>query len=269
MRQAEGSGGRSERVALVTGASSGIGAALAEALAGRGMHVVLTARSADRLEALVKRIEAAGGKATAVAADLSRPGAAKELFAAVEALDLPVDTLVNCAGFGIHGYFETHEPAKLSAMLQVNVVALCELTHCFAPQLLERRGVVLNIASTAAFQPTPYMSAYGATKAFVLSLSEALWAEHQERGLRVVAVCPGPVETPFIDAMGPDARSMKLFSNPLAVSDVVAACLSALEQKGPTRVVGLGNWLLSYAIRLMPRTVVARVSGGVIGKPKH
>jgi short-subunit dehydrogenase len=269
MTQPESSRGQRQKAALITGASSGIGAALGVALAQRGMHVVLTARSADRLAELVKAIEASGGRATAVPADLSAPGAAQRLFEAVEGLKLPVDTLVNCAGFGIHGYFEKQSPAQLSAMLQVNVVALCELTRLFAPQLLERRGAVLNIASTAAFQPTPYMSAYGATKAFVLSFSEALWVEYQERGLRVAAVCPGPVETPFIDAMGPDARSMKLFHNPLAVSDVVQDCLRALDGKGPTRVVGLRNWLLSHAVRLMPRAVAARVSGGVVGEPKN
>jgi len=181
---------------------------------------------------------------------------------------LPVDTLVNCAGFGMHGCFENQDPAQLSAMLQVNVVALCELTRLFVPGLLARRGTVLNIASTAAFQPTPYMTAYGATKAFVLSFSEGLWAEYEKRGLRVAAICPGPVETPFLEAMGPDVRSMPLFKNLLTAGEVVTACLRALEENSPTRVVGLRNWLLMHAVRQMPRAMAARVSAGVIWAPK-
>ncbi len=143
------------RVALLTGASSGIGEALAAALAARGTHVLLTARSVPRLEALREQIEAAGGRATVVPADLAAPGAARRLFDDVERLGLPVDLLVNNAGFGFHGGFETEAHAHVSDMLQVNVVALTELTHQFVPALLARRGTVLNIASTVAFQPAP------------------------------------------------------------------------------------------------------------------
>jgi short-subunit dehydrogenase len=251
------------KVAIVTGASSGIGEALAVAMAAQGTHVVLVARSVDRLAALAARIEGAGGKATVLPADLAAPGAAQRLFDEIQQRDLPVDTLVNNAGFGFYGPFETEAPVHLGEMLQVNIVALTELTRLFVPSLLERRGTILNVASTVAFQPSPYMSAYGATKAFVLSLSEALWAEYRGRGLHVAAVCPGPVETPFIDAMGAGVRSTVVFRMALSVDDVVRACLRALDGKQPTRIVGFINWLLAQTSRFSPRALTARVSAAM------
>jgi short-subunit dehydrogenase len=255
------------KVAIVTGASSGIGEALALAMAAQGTHMVLVARSVDRLTALAARIGSAGGRATVVPADLARAGAAKTLFDEVERRGLPVDTLVNNAGFGFYGPFENEDPAHLSEMLQVNVVALTELTRLFAPSLLARRGAILNIASTVAFQPSPYMSAYGATKAFVLSFTEALWAEYRGRGLHVAAVCPGPVETPFIDAMGAGVRSTTVFKMVLPVNAVVQACLRALDGKSPTRIVGRVNWLLAQASRFSPRALTALVSAAMFAPP--
>ena len=249
------------RVALVTGASSGIGEALATALAARGTHVVLVARSTARLEALAERLRRDGGTATVLPADLSRGGAAAQLHAQVRALGLEVDVLVNNAGFGFHGPFESESPEHLADQLQVNVVALAELTRLFVPSLLARRGAVLNVASTVAFQPAPFMSVYGATKAFVLSFSEALWAEYRARGLHVAAVCPGPVETPFIDAMGGAVRSTPVFSAPLTIDAVVRSCLAALDARGPTSVVGWRNRLFAQSARLAPRGLLARLSG--------
>jgi short-subunit dehydrogenase len=253
-----------QRVALVTGASSGIGEALALALAARGTHVVLVARTVERLQALKARIEAASGHATVVGADLALPGAAQRLYDEVQRLNLHVDTLVNNAGFGFFGSFESEAPAHLSEMLQVNVVALTDLSHLFIPSLLARKGTVLNIASTVAFQPAPYMAAYGATKAFVLSLSEALWAEYRDRGLRVASVCPGPVETPFIDAMGAGFRSKAIFRNALTVDQVVRTCLSALDGRSPTYIVGIRNWLMAQISRFSSRSLTARISAGML-----
>jgi short-subunit dehydrogenase len=252
-----------QQVALVTGASSGIGEALASALAARGTHVILVARSVDQLRVLGAHIEAAGGKATVVPADLSIPGAAQRLYDEVQQRQLKVDTLVNNAGLGFFGPFESEAPAHLSGMLQVNIVALSELCRLFVPSLLVRNGSILNIASTAAFQSTPYMAAYGATKAFVLSLSEGLWAEYRNRALRVAAVCPGPVETPFIDAMGAGIRSTAIFRAPLTVDDVVRSCLRALDGQSPTHIVGLRNWLLAQVNRFSPRALNARVSAAL------
>ncbi len=256
------------RTAIVTGASSGIGEALALAMAMQGTHVVLVARSVERLTALAARIESTGGQATVLPVDLASPGAAQKLFDEVERRGLPVDTLVNNAGFGFYGPFETEAPAHLSEMLQVNVVALTELTRLFVPSLLARRGAILNVASTVAFQPSPYMSAYGATKSFVLSLTEALWAEYRGRGLHIAAVCPGPVETPFIDAMGAGVRSTAVFKRALPVDVVVRACLRALDGKSPTRIVGLVNWFLAQTSRISPRALTARVSGSMFAPRK-
>jgi short-subunit dehydrogenase len=256
------------QVAVVTGASSGIGEALSAALAARGTHVVLVARSADRLEGLAGRIRRAGGAASVVPADLAQPGAAQRLHAEIERLGLAVDTLVNNAGLGFHGPFETEPAERMAAQLNVNIVALAELTRLFVPALLARRGAVLNIASTAGFQPSPFMSTYGATKAFVLSFSEALWAEYHQRGLHVAVVCPGPVETPFVDAMGPAVRTAALFRSLLPVDAVVAACLAALKPGArATHVVGFRNRLAAQSSRLSPRRLTLRIGAWLL-KPR-
>ncbi len=248
-----------QQIAVITGASSGIGEALARAMAARGTHVVLAARSAARLEEVAQAIRRAGGVATVLPSDLSQPDAAQRLYDEVTRLGLEVDTLVNNAGFGYHGPFESEALEHLHGQLQVNMVALAELTRLFVPSLLARRGTVLNLASTSAFQPAPYMSVYGATKAFVLSFSEALWAEYHDRGLHVAALCPGPVETPFIDAAGPEARGTAVFKHTLSIDQVVRECLAAMASTRPTRVVGWRNRLLCLSGRFSPRELVARM----------
>lgn len=253
-----------QRIAVVTGASSGIGEALARAMAARGTHVVLAARSAARLEAVAQGIRLAGGAATVLPTDLARPDAARRLHDEVTRLGLEVDTLVNNAGFGYHGSFASEPPEHLHGQLQVNVVALVELTHRFVPSLLARRGTVLNLASTVAFQPAPFMSVYGATKSFVLSFSEALWAEYRAQGLHVAAVCPGPVDTPFIDAAGPETRSTAVFRHTLSIDQVVRECLAAMGSARPTRIVGLRNRLMAQSSRLSPRELTVRVGARLL-----
>jgi short-subunit dehydrogenase len=252
------------KVVLITGASSGIGEALALALGERGDHLVLVARSEARLEALATRIRAAGAVATVLPADLSKPGAAQAVFEAIAHRGIAVDVLVNNAGLGYFGSFHDEPAAHLSEQLHVNVVALTELTRLFVPALLARGGAVLNVASTIAFQPAPFMSTYGATKAFVLSLSEALWAEYRGSGLRVLALCPGPVETPFIDAAGADLRTSRVFQRPSSVDEVVAAALAALDGPGPTYVVGWKNWFMAQGARFSPRGLTARLSAWLV-----
>jgi short-subunit dehydrogenase len=251
---------------MVTGASSGIGNALAWTLAARGAHVVLVARSRDKLEALAKRIRDAGGQATVLAADLGRPGAARALYDESVRRDLAVDTLINNAGFGHWGTFESEPLDDVSSMLQVNVVALTELTRLMVPDLLARRGTLLNMASTVAFQPAPFMAVYGATKAFVLSFTEALWAEYRGRGLHVAALCPGAVETPFIEALADGARETRVFQSTLSVDEVVAGCLTAMERSAPSRVVGFKNWLLVQASRFSTRALTARIGASMLAR---
>ena len=249
------------KIVLITGASSGIGEALALALGARGDHVVLLARSESKLAAIAEKLERTGGRATVLTSDLSRPGAAQAVFEEVTRRGLAIDTLVNNAGLGHFGGFDEEPALHVSEQLQVNVVALTELTRLFVPSLLTRGGTILNVASTIAFQPAPFMSVYGATKAFVLSLSEALWAEYRGRGLRVVALCPGPVETPFLEAVGAGVRSSRIFRRTTSVGEVVSAALVALDAPGPTHVVGWGNWVAAHGARFSPRSVTALLSG--------
>jgi uncharacterized protein len=249
---------------LITGASYGIGEALAIALAARGSHVLAVARSEDKLAALAKRIEAASGTASYIACDLALPGAATTLFEQVKARGIAVDGLINNAGLGTFGPFEAQDAARMRDMMQVNMLALTELSYLFVPSLLERKGKILNLASTAGFAPAPNMAVYAATKAYVVSLTEALWAEYRARGLHVACVCPGPVETPFLDAMGGAPRTTAVYQNITSVDDVVATCMKALEGSTPTYRVGLRAWLLSNVNRFVPRTSVVRIASSLL-----
>ncbi|HEY6236260.1 MAG TPA: SDR family oxidoreductase, partial [Candidatus Elarobacter sp.] len=185
--------------ALITGASSGIGEAFARALAARGEDLVLVARSAERLEALAAELSAKHGvRAHVLPADLSDPKAVDALVAELTARGLTVTTLINNAGFGTHGEFASLDAARERDEVIVNVLAPVQLTHALLPAMVARKsGAIVNVGSTASFQPVPYMAVYGATKAFLLSFSEALAEEVRAHGVRVVALCPGQTDTAF------------------------------------------------------------------------
>jgi uncharacterized protein len=244
--------------ALVTGASSGIGAVFARELASRGSDLVLVARSRDKLTALADELSASYGVAAdAVVADLAKPSAANDLAAELRNRSPKIDILVNNAGFGLHALLHQADAARLTDMVQVNVAALVDLTRLFLPGMMARdRGAVINVASTAAFQPVPYMAVYGATKAFVLSFTEALWAETQRTGVRVTALCPGSTETEFFAVAGENAQVGRI----MAPERVVHAALRALDRRASTVVTGAGNRLLINAPRLGPRQFVARMA---------
>jgi short-subunit dehydrogenase len=178
------------RTALVTGAGSGIGGAFAEQLAVRGADLIVVARRRNRLEQLDERITRQHGhRVTVLATDLTVPGTVVTLADDVARLGLTVDVLVNNTGFGTHGPLIGESGARISDEVQLNVGALVDLTRCFLPGTVERGdGTVVNVASTASFQPIPFMAVYGATKAFVLSFTEAVWAETRETGVRVLAL---------------------------------------------------------------------------------
>jgi len=190
--------------ALVTGASSGIGLELARLFAGDGHDLVLVARSEGRLREIGEQLETAHGiTATVVASDLSKPNAARDLVEALRAALIEIDVLVNNAGFGLSGAFIDNDPRTQLDMLQVNVVALTELTRLLLPPMVARRsGRILNVASTAAFAPGPLAAVYGATKAYVLSFSEAIGEELRHSGVTVTALCPGPTQSGFSAAAG-------------------------------------------------------------------
>jgi short-subunit dehydrogenase len=252
------------KTAFITGASSGIGEAFAHILAERGMNLVLVARSADKLHALAQALsEQHGIRADVVPADLSREGAAQEVYRRTQALGMFVDLLVNDAGFATYGGFETLAPEREHEEIMLNVTALVDLTHTFLPAMVERKGGgVINVASIAAFQPMPYQAVYGASKAFVLSFSLALWAEYRKQGVRVVALCPGPTATNFFTVLGADdVPQLSKMHSPEAV---VMTGLRALEQGRPYAVEGRSNAFGVQLTHMTPLALTARVFAGVM-----
>jgi len=248
--------------ALVTGASSGIGLELAGFLA-RGRHdLVLVARNRERLETVAGGVaEEYGIRARILAADLSEPGAPAAIAAELSADSTRIDVLVNDAGFGAHGFFAAMPLEEQLAMIQVNVAALTHLTGLFLPGMLERRsGRILNVASTAAFQPGPLMAVYYATKAYVLSFSEALASETAGTGVTVTALCPGPVATEFQKRAGTEKGT--LATGPLAVPAraVAFAGYEGMLRGDPLVIPGLGNRAVVQALRLAPRRLVTAIS---------
>jgi uncharacterized protein len=242
--------------ALITGASSGIGAAFAEALAKRGMNVVLVARSEDRLVALANTLKSQyGTRADVMVQDLTQPDAVTLVYKAVEALGIEIDLLINNAGFGDYGAFCDRPRQKQLDMIQLNIAALVDLTHQFLPQMQERRsGSILNIASIAAFQPMPYFSVYAATKAFVLSFSEALWAENQSTGVHIMAVCPGPTESRFFEVADFPQTLASEGQGIVSAEVVVQEALQALDKRHFNVVTGgMGNQMIVNAARFLPR----------------
>jgi len=255
--------------ALVTGASGGIGEELARLFAADGHDLVLVARSRDKLARLAEELQGKHGIAARVlAADLARAASPQEIFDELQGASVTVDALVNNAGFGSYGLFaETDLKSELD-MLQVNVAALTHLTKLFLPAMLaRRRGYVMNVASTAAFQPGPLMAVYYASKAYVLSLSEALANECEGTGVRVSALCPGPTETGFVAAAG--MGDSKLFDRAVMDARTVAVAGYRGLLAGKTLVIpGFRNNLVARAVGLFPRALVARVVRGIQEKRK-
>lgn len=242
---------------IVTGASSGIGAVFARALAARGSDLVLVARREDRLRELADELESAHGvRAEVLVADLSEPGSGRTLRARVSG---EVDTLINNAGFGDHGVLTDADPEVLERMVAVDVAAVVDLTRAFLPGMLAaRHGAIVNIASTAAFQPVPLMAVYGASKAFVLGFSEAVWQEARPHGVKVLALAPGFTGTEFFDVAG---NAEATVGRPRRPEDVVATGMRALDRRStPPHVVdGAGNAISALASRLSPRRAVLPV----------
>src|SRR6516225_9551037 len=232
------------KTALITGASSGIGAAFARALAAQGTHLILVARSEAKLR------------------DLATDLAAQQVFAATQQRGLTVDLLINNAGFATYGAFDRLDAEREQQEVLLNVAAVVDLTHRFLPAMLARgSGAIINVASTSAFQPTPYMAVYGASKAFVLSFSEALWAEYRSKGIRVLALCPGRTRTDFFKVVGTEEAGLVARETP---EKVVRVALRGLERGRPSVISGSQNWLMANAVRFAPRALVARMGERLI-----
>lgn len=246
---------------LITGASSGIGADLARVFASEGHDLVLVARSRERLDALAREVhDAYGASARVLPIDLAVPGAASTVHERVAQEGIDIDVLVNDAGFGMRGSFVELDPARQLEMIQVNLIALTELTRLFLPEMVRRgAGRVLNVASTAAFQPGPLMAVYCATKAYVLSFSEALANELKGSGVTVTCVAPGATETRFGETAGVSAS--RLFRSGTMSSRAVAEEAYAATTRGkPLAVPGCRNRFLSASVRLLPIATAARVA---------
>jgi hypothetical protein len=248
-----------QAVTLITGASAGLGADFGRQCSARGERLVLVARRRDRLEALAAEL----GNARAVVLDLGGPGAAAKLIANLAAHDEHAGTLINNAGFGLWGRFAALDSSRQRAMLDLNCGALIELSHAVLPAMIERGdGAILNVASTAAFQPGPGMAVYFATKAFVLSFSEALHEEVRTKGVRVTALCPGPTRTEFGDVAG--FKGNGAFDRMSARSEeVVRMGLKALDQGRAVAIPGLVNKIGAQGHRLVPRWLLRKVTAAI------
>lgn len=254
------------RWTVVTGASSGIGAELARVFAARGYALVLAARRHERLEALADEIRQAHGVPVEVMAlDLGDREAPQDLNDMLRERGIAVHTLVNNAGFGLRGYFAALPHEKQLAMIDLNVTALTSLTRLMLPGMIERRrGGILNVASLAAFQAGPYMAVYHATKAFVLSLSEALHDEAKPHGVTVTALCPGSTESEFSNTAGP--RVPRLFNaGVMSSAEVASVGLEGYEAGRAIVIPGAKNRVGAIGAKFMPRSVSRRLAGLVQG----
>ncbi|MEJ0087957.1 MAG: SDR family oxidoreductase [Pseudomonadota bacterium] len=249
------------RWAIVTGASSGLGRGIAARLAQRGMSLVLTGRNQTRLEdaALHIRRDTPQVAVETVVADLATAAGISALLERVG--DRPVEVLVNNAGFGSYGPFAEANADHEATEIAVDVNAVVALARAFLPGMLARHsGGILNVASTIAFQPAPFQAVYGASKAFVLSFSEALWAEARPAGVAVTALCPGPTRTGFVDALGADVGHTAIYRRLADPGPVISAGLRGLDRGRAVVIPGLRNRLMASSYRFLPREWMTRIS---------
>jgi hypothetical protein len=237
------------QIALVTGASGGIGLDISRQLWREGYELILVARSADKLRALAKEL----GGAKVIVADLAKPEAPQKVFDAAGR----VDVLVNNAGYGLAGPFSETDLARELEMIQVNIVALTHLTKLFLrPMVARNSGNILNVASTAAFQPGPLMAVYYATKAYVLSFSEAIADELRDTAVRVTALCPGPTATGFAEVAGVGSSRLFKVAKPMSSRDVARFGVAAMHRGTRVAIPGVTNKMLMQSLRVSPRRLV-------------
>ncbi len=245
-----------DRWALITGASSGIGAEFARRLAARGMHLVLTARRKELLEKLAEELHTRHGtKTEIIVGDLTDATEPQRLGDAISAKGIQIELLVNNAGFGWVSTIDETEVSRMKQLIQLNIASMTELTLLLVPPMLGRgHGGIINVSSVAAFQPVAYMPVYAASKAFVLHFSEALWAECRDRGVTVTALCPGTTQTDFFDVANvPGWLKKHEFSTP---EQVVKSALKALERRKQIAIPGWRNRLIAFSVRMARRKMV-------------
>ena len=251
------------KTALITGASSGIGTAFAQELAMRQINLILVARSQDKLYQLAEQLQhQAPIKVEVIVQDLTEQQAAKKVYDLIEKKGISIDFLVNNAGFGDYGAFSQRELPRQAEMIQLNIVALVELTHLFLSKMQQRgAGNIINVASIAGFLPLPYLSVYAATKAFVLSFSEALWAENQGTDINILALCPGPTDSNFFKVADfPEGFSYKNNDGLTPAKEVVKDALKALKKKKSNTVSGgFSNQFIVNSSRFLPRELLVNL----------
>jgi hypothetical protein len=251
--------------AVITGASSGFGGIFADQLAKRGLSLLLAGRDEPRLNAVAQRVRQVvpGIKVELVAGDLGTDAGIDALVARLDGR--VIEVLVNNAGFGTYGRFSELDADREHELIAVNVDALVRLTHAVLPGMLARgRGSIVNVASTISFQPGPYQATYGASKAFVLSLSQALWAETRGSGVTVTALCPGPTRTGFVDALGSDVSHTAIYRRLAAPEPVVAAGLRAMDKGRAVAVPGWRNRVMALGGRLTPGWLSTLISARLL-----
>ncbi|MCR8657495.1 SDR family NAD(P)-dependent oxidoreductase [Paenibacillus endoradicis] len=253
--------------ALITGASSGIGEAFAREFAAKGSHLILVARSEDKLIALAEQLQREFCiQAHILVSDLSREDSAIKLYQQCVERGLKVDILINNAGFATHGLFEQLSGSRQHEEIMLNVSAVVNLTHLFLPEMLNRKsGLVINVASTAAFQPLPNMAVYGATKAFVLSFTQALWEENRKRGVQFFALCPGSTETEFFNVVGADEASVGKRDTP---ENVVKVALRSIQAGKVFAIPGFKNYISAQMSRVFTRKQMLFIVGRML-RPRH
>ncbi len=246
---------------LITGASGGIGRAFAAELAARGHDLVLTARREDELRATADIIGEHGVRTELIPADLSGPAGRRHLLDELRARDLTISMLVNNAGFGSIGRFAELDADRLADEVELDVQTVVQLSRALLPAMLDAgHGSIVNVASTAAFQPLPTMAVYAAAKAFVLSFSQALWDEVRHQGVRVTAVCPGPTDTDFFVRAGDD----DVLTGRRTPQQVALTCLEALDKGRPYVVDGLLNTLQAEVAKRTPVRVAIPLARAVV-----
>jgi uncharacterized protein len=251
------------KTVLITGASSGIGEAFARKLATQKENLLLVARSEDRLASICNELRQAHKiSADYIAIDLTKPDSPQKIFEETNRRGLEIETLINNAGFGSLGAFTEQKLERELEMIDLNIKALVALTHLYLrPMREQRRGAIINVASTAAFQPVPFFATYSATKAFVLSFSVALWEENRPFGIKVMALCPGVTETRFFEASNIERPPFRGSQTP---EEVVDTALRGLRRGKSHIISGWHNLIPIRSGQLVPRSLIARFIGKIM-----
>ena len=253
--------------ALITGASSGIGEAIARELAKQNVALVLVARSGGKLESLAAELSAGGLKVIPIAQDLLAGNADEVLWNELQKRNIKIDLLINNAGFGGYGFFHESPIEKQIEMIDLNIKALVKLTYRFLPPMITKNhGAVMNVSSTASFQPVPFMAAYAATKAFVTNFTVALSSEYQDTPIRFIALCPGRTKTNFQVAAG--SQKVRIRSRAATPKQVAHVAVKALRRNNHIAIEGFMNYAMIHLQRFFPRWFILKIAYKIF-KPKN